>query len=305
MLKRLSCFILSLVVLVTMFSRDVFAKDLEVVDTSHQKYTYEEMMEDINYLCENSEHLEYDTIGKSVTGKDIPVLILGNKDAETKIMVQASIHSREYMSSQLVMKMMEYITTNYDSLQTNEMKYSDMLDKICIHIVPMVNPDGVYLAQNVDNQTKRNANGVDLNRNFPIGFGNKGDDFGKTPLDQPESKALADYSAKGFYAFINYHSCGNIIYYGAPINTKENEVRSKALASILSSCNKYKLVYDNQNGKAYGSFGDYVMKMYDRPSATVEIGKSNPVPLKQFNKIYNANKDSWGSVLYAILNGKL
>lgn len=281
-------------------------KTLDVVDTSHQKYTYEEMIEDINALCENFPYLKQSSIGTSVNGKTIPVLILGNEKAEKKILIQASIHSREYMTSQLTMKIVEYICNNYNELEVNKVKYSTLLDKICIHIIPMVNPDGVTYAQTTNSQYKANINGVDLNRNFPTGFGNKQDEFfgGDAPLDQPESKALADYSAKGFYAFINYHSSGNIIYYGAPINTEENAKRAKTLANILNGYNKYKMVYDNTNNLAYGSFGDYVQSTFNRPSATVEIGTKNPVPIKQFNNIYNLNKDSWGGVLYAIDNSQ-
>ncbi len=279
---------------------------VNVVDTSHQKYTYDEMIEDINALCSSFSYLTYSSIGTSVNQKIIPVLILGNPNAEKKILVQASIHSREYMSTQLVMKIVEYICNNYYSLSVNGTSYEDLFNKVCIHIIPMVNPDGVTYAQTTDSQYKANINGVDLNRNFPTGFGNKQDEFygGASPLDQPESKALADYSAKGFYAFVNYHSSGNIIYYGAPINTIENANRAKSLATILNGYNKYNMVYDNLNNMAYGSFGDYVQATYNRPSATIEIGTSNPVPLKQFNKIFKANKDSWGGVLYAIVNGQ-
>ena len=49
--------------------------------------------------------------------------------------------------------------------------------------IPQVNPDGIQL------DTRLNARGVDLNRNFPGGW-QRGPDQGSYPLSEPESKAL-------------------------------------------------------------------------------------------------------------------
>ena len=51
-------------------------------------------------------------------------------------------------------------------------------------LVPELNPDGVATG------TRCNANGVDLNRNFPWGW--RADDGGPVALSEPEPKALVD-----------------------------------------------------------------------------------------------------------------
>ena len=176
----------------------------------------------------------------------------------------------------------------------------------------MANPDGVDIAQIMAPQWKANAVGTDLNRNFPVGFGNgcssvipaAGGFPGLVPLDQPESAALAAYSAGGFCAFINYHSSGNIIYYGAAGNSPDNAVRSQMLAGIASGCTGYRTVYDTINGTAYGSFADYVQTSFNRPSITIEIGGSSPVPISQLEGIFQRNKDTWCYVALAALTGQ-
>lgn len=60
------------------------------------------------------------------------------------------------------------------------------LEQVTLTILEDVNPDGS--ARN----TRGNANGVDLNRNYPAGNFKPNRLFGKEPLDQPESKALHD-----------------------------------------------------------------------------------------------------------------
>ena len=308
----------------------------KIVATDHQAYSYGEMMEDIGQLCGKYPGiLTRGSVGQSSYGRDIPVVIIGNPEAGKKVLVQATIHAREYMCTQFAMDTIEYICDNYYSANVNGIGYSELFSNVCFHVVPMVNPDGVEIAlrgcdgaNNEDTRNwirsqeaagykmtkiKSNANGVDLNRNFPIGFGmgkkkSEGPCFeyycGEAPLNQSESSALASYSSGGFYAYTNYHSSGNIIYYGTPINTAENASRSQALASVLHGYNAYRLIYDNESGTGYGSFGDYVQAEFDRPSATVEIGTANSVPIGQYVGIFSKNRESWGGVAFAIYAGQ-
>ncbi|MBE5829084.1 MAG: hypothetical protein E7305_06440 [Butyrivibrio sp.] len=307
-----------------------------VVATDHQMYTYAEMIEDINLLASKYPGIiSVTSMGTSSYGRNIPAVIIGNPNASKKVLVQSTIHAREYMCTQVTMEIAEYICDNYYSKDVNGILYSELFSNVCFHLIPMVNPDGVEISQRgYDGATndatkgwlksqvavgakmariKSNANGVDLNRNFPVGFGTDKDQKlspcfelypGATALDQAETYKLSQYTSKGFYAFINYHSCGQIIYYGSAVNTPENAARSQALAGILSGYNRYKLVYEPQTKPAYGSFSDYVQKTYDRPSATMEIGTVTPTPISQFKKIFDANKDSWGGVAYAIYSGQ-
>lgn len=317
------------------------AADTGIVATDHQKYTYTEMVEDIKQLqAAYPDIIHVGSIGTSVQGRDIPVVIIGNPDAEKKILIHASIHAREYITSLFVMKEMEYIASTYYTNNTNDVPYQELFSHVCFHVVPMVNPDGVMISQDGVNgavlqstkdwltqqqasgshlnQIKANSNGVDLNRNWPTGFGQKGSDAiiryapaldfygGAAPLSEPETKALYAYVNKySFYAFVNYHTQGNIIFYNAPGNSAENSARATALANVLHGYNRYSLVNENKPDEVpHGTYGDYVQLTFNRPSATVEFGTMNPVPINQFSSIYSKNKESWGGLAFAAYYGQ-
>ena len=89
--------------------------------------------------------------------------------------------------------------------KTHMKKYKKFLKTI-----KSLNPDGYQYSHDVDRMWRKNradnnhlCRGVDINLNFPIGFGEKGDsqttnpcnfEFPSTqPLDQPETKAYVDW----------------------------------------------------------------------------------------------------------------
>ena len=89
-------------------------KGLTIVSTKHQKYTYNEMKKDIVLLTKKyGEYLSYEVGGKSWDNRNLYVLTLGNPNAKKTVIVQASIHGREYVTAQLVMKQVEFYCRNY------------------------------------------------------------------------------------------------------------------------------------------------------------------------------------------------
>ena len=121
---------------------------MDVVDVTTDLYTYDVMLEDIRVLCqEHSDILTRESAGKSLCGRDIPLLILGDPEAEHKFLITAGIHGREYMTSQLVMKMIEYYVDHYDIGSYGGVGYGQLLENCAFYIMPMTNPDGVSISQ--------------------------------------------------------------------------------------------------------------------------------------------------------------
>ncbi len=121
---------------------------LDIVHADRAMYTYEDMVEDINALVSKyPDRLSKEIIGTSVDGRDIFALVLGDPDAEKHVMLQAGIHGREYMNSQLVMKMTEYYCAFYDDGLYNGKTYRELFGKTAFHVIPMSNPDGVTISQ--------------------------------------------------------------------------------------------------------------------------------------------------------------
>lgn len=119
-----------------------------IIEDDTTLYTYDMMEKDIRELEERfGEHLLVSELGMSYDGRTVYCLRLGNPNASKRIMVTAAIHGREYMTTQLTMKMVEYYLINYDNGEYNGVKYSDIFDKVAFDIIPMSNPDGITIAQ--------------------------------------------------------------------------------------------------------------------------------------------------------------
>lgn len=177
----------------------------EVIVTPNDKgYTYPMLVEDLAALeAAYGDKFAYESIGKSVDGREIFACVVGNPAAPKKIMITGGIHGREYLSSLLVMMQIEHYLSRYTVGKYNGLAYYDMFKEYAFYILPMINPDGVMLALEgiesvqspevretleeiyADNlrdgltgaedindyfayNWKSNANGVDLNRNFAL-----------------------------------------------------------------------------------------------------------------------------------------
>ncbi|MCR5676041.1 MAG: hypothetical protein K6G16_10075 [Lachnospiraceae bacterium] len=310
----------------------------DIVSTDHQKYSYDEMREDVQQLCAKYPGLLTSScVGQSVQGREILQLTLGNAAAPHRVMIQASMHAREYMTSQLVMEIVEYICSNYDRKQIHDVPYTTLLSDTCFVILPMVNPDGVMISQQgaaaavrpntVEwlnsivrtggnlKQFKANSNGVDLNQNFAQGFGGSAykhpDPWieffcGFSPASEPETQALISCArSQGFAAHINYHTSGNIIYYSDVMANEATHARSKTLMDTIRSYTGYKGIRKDQASGGSGCFADFVTAEFQRPTVTVEIGTANPVPIGQFAGIFKKNRETWGAVAYQLYTGAL
>lgn len=122
--------------------------DFTIVEIDDPYYTYEMMAEDIRTLQNQySGRITTRSLGYSLDSREIYEVVLGNIKAPHHIMVQASIHGREYMTTQLVMKMLEYYAAKYDKGSYEGVSYKDIFSNTAVHVVPMVNPDGVTISQ--------------------------------------------------------------------------------------------------------------------------------------------------------------
>lgn len=303
-----------------------------IVEADPALYTYEDMEQDILSLAHSYDCVTADSLGKTMDGREIYHLLIGREDAPVHILFTASIHAREYITTQLLMK------------QTDEFlkdRENDYLDEIAIHVVPMINPDGVAISQfgldgirtqeakdyvtgvimPADGSTgspsyftrwKANAHGVDLNRNFDAlweayaGSGHPSSDHykGESPGSEPEAAALIrlteDYS---FARTVSYHTQGGVIYwyFGQEGALKEE---TEQLAKDVSAVTGYYLDSNYQNLDPAG-YKDWAISKMGIPSLTVEVGReTSPVPPAQFSEIWEQNKLVWKAVCDNVLSSR-
>lgn len=286
-------------------------------------YTYEIMRRNLMQLENQYPFLEIGSIGKSVLGKEIYAVKIGEGDK--KVFYNASIHANEWITSVVLMKFIEDYARAYTN---NGIIYNynarELYQNTSLYIVPMVNPDGVDLVTggltNVDNAYqnaqkiangfpsipftsgwKANINGVDLNLQFPAGWQNAKNikyeqgfnrpaprDFvGYGPLTEPEVLAIYNFTIyHDFRLVIAYHTQGREIYWQfMNYAPPESELIGERFAQVSGY-----LLADVPYESSFAGYKDWFLQEYRRPGFTIEAGSGvNPLPITQFNNIYREN----------------
>lgn len=223
-------------------------------------------------------------IGKTFLGREIPFFAV-EKSLRPVVICQYAIHAREYITTYLAFKQMEYFE-----------RYGRVGK---VYFIPAVNIDGVKICLNGKPLYKANARGVDLNVNFDAEWGkgknNKtekadSDYIGEYPFSEPETTALANFTLDVMPDItLSYHSKGEEIYYYFGQNAFDRE-RDYAYAKAVAESTGYsiKLTPDSAGG-----YKDWCIKRLKIPSLTIEVG--NDVlrhPLKEdcLGDIFSKNK---------------
>lgn len=143
-------------------------------------------------LKRHSNHFDVSVIGSSVLGEDIQFIKVGN--GKLRILMWSQMHGNESTTTKALFDLLNVLSDNQDVF------VEDLLNKITIGIIPMLNPDGSRA------YTRLNANQVDLNRDAQ-------------DLTQPESRVLRSCfnSFKPDYCF-NLH--GQRTIFSAGIRNK-------------------------------------------------------------------------------------
>ncbi|WLR51346.1 M14 family zinc carboxypeptidase [Bacillus tianshenii] len=295
----------------------------EPIVKTQQVYSYERLTKDIQQLQKAYPHLiQYHSIGKTPYGRDLWAVKLGN--GSSTVFLNGAHHAREWMTSTLLMKMMEQYASAYENNATiGKYPAKEILNETSIWFVPMVNPDGVTLQQfgvkafpqNVQKQLirlnggstdfkrwKANAQGIDLNRQYPADWENIrynksypafSHHKGNKPLQTLETQAIHKFTKEiNPEIAVAYHSSGRILYWYFN-NKPENLQRDKQLARTFKDYTDYTLVTPRMNPSG-GGYTDWFIQEFGRPGFTPEISYyvgHTHVPLSVFPEIWNRNKE--------------
>ncbi len=179
-----------------------------------------------DYATKYPEHIKLESIGETWEKRDINLVTISRdiKNAQTKpaLFFTGTIHAREWIGHELAVEFTKYIVENLK----DDINLRSYLKKATIYLVPCANPDGYEYSRRHFSFWRKNrrANadgsfGVDLNRNFPIGYvsGTKPDSNvygGPSPFSEPETRALRDFveSHENITIALDYHSQGNVFF---------------------------------------------------------------------------------------------
>jgi hypothetical protein len=189
--------------------------------------TYDESCEIFkNYKLKYPNLVDIEVIGTTWEKRDI-LLIKISKDVATSnskpaLFFTGTIHAREWIGHELAIEFTRYVVEN---INYNE-ELNSIFESSVIYLVPCANPDGFDYSQKHFSFWRKNrrANadgsfGVDLNRNFPIGFSKSSNPTsniygGPSPFSEPETQALRDFveSHPNISIALDYHSQGNVFF---------------------------------------------------------------------------------------------
>jgi len=132
--------------------------------------TYEAYVAMMNqFAADFPEICTIQTIGTSVEGREVLVAKISDnvnsEEAEPASFYSGTMHGDETAGYVILLRLIDYLTANYGS----DDRITNLVNESEIWINPASNPDGTYAGGNddINGAVRRNANGVDLNRNYP------------------------------------------------------------------------------------------------------------------------------------------
>ena len=185
---------------------------------------------------------------KTVTTKEnnnVSLLETENKQYDKSILIIGVFHGEEPQGKYLIE---EYLKTDLSKIKNK------------LYFIPCLNPDGMSKNQ------RQNANGIDLNRNFPTKnwcVTKKKEYFGGTnPASEIETKFMIEVLENyKFDAILSIHAPFKIVNYDGP---------AKNIAEKISEITKYP-VQSDIGYPTPGSFGNYAGVEKEIPVVTLEL----------------------------------
>ena len=260
-------------------------------------------------LCGRYPCLHKVVVGRSVLGREITAVVLGDGD-EARVLMAAAFHGQEWLTTLCALRLCEEVCSHLRAdLPLCEVPLSRAFKRRQVWFVPLVNPDGVEIARygsiaagayaataarlgaDIPGLWRGNARGVDINSNFNAGWAEmqalaqkSGKNCGERPESEPETRALADLCRRvSFRHVVALHTQGEEIYWRYGDHTPP---QSRMMAQVLSAVSGYRMA-DPSESASHGGFKDWFIDTFHRPGFTLELGVGqNPLPLRNFEQIY-------------------
>lgn len=186
-----------------------------------------------------------EVVGRSVEGRPLKVRVYG--DGPDVVMLMAGIHGTEAAGIPILKRLGKEFG-----------KHPELLEGRTVVLLPEVNPDGVKADK------RHNANGVDLNRNFPADNFDGTKRHGNEPLSQPESRMVLEQ--------IERYKPTRIVSFHQPLECVDYD--GEGAKSIAEAMGEHTDLPVKRLGGRPGSLGSYFGLDKGIPCITFELPKN-------------------------------
>ncbi|MEL6273748.1 MAG: M14 family zinc carboxypeptidase [Bacteroidota bacterium] len=269
---------------------------------------YEQMM--TNFAAAYPQITRLHSLGALPSGRRILALEItdnpNSEEIEPKLLYSSSMHGDELGGYHVMLRFIAHLLCNYNV----DPELTALVNESEIWINPLANPDGAYANGNntVNGATRRNANGVDLNRNYPD------PDNGPNPDGneyQPETLIFMQLAEDvSFDLAMNIHGGAEVFNY--PWDTyvdrhADNDWWVHVAREFADECqtdaaaqgfNNYFNDLDNGITNGYdwypiaGGRQDYMNFYNHAREATLEISNVKLLPPSSFDAVWNSSRDA-------------
>lgn len=213
-----------------------------------------------------------------------------------------AVHGSELVAPTLLTEFAEQLVGGYG----RDAQSTGMLRSREVHMIPMVNPDGVVAMRQMlsgdpaGRYGRPNANDVNINRNFPFGWGGNGADIqpkggnyrGPAPASEPETRAVIDYfSANRPSVFVDWHNYGrlNLYSWGETEQSGPTTEGQHAVAERISDSNGHEAKKSAALYPVSGGSTDWAHGSLGATALTIETGGEDFLTDAAYDEIRREN----------------
>jgi protein MpaA len=191
--------------------------------------------------------VETRTIGRSVEGRPITAWRLGQPGKRRVVMI-STMHGNEPHTRWILEALRDGAPVN----------------NLDLWVVPTYNPDGLARG------TRRNAHGVDLNRNFPYAWADLDGSYesGPRPASEPETRAVM--------AFLREVRPQRVLSFHQPLNGVDTDTKDRAFARRLARALRLPRTSLDCGGLCHGTMTMWFNHRFRGSALTVEYGARPP-----------------------------
>ena len=263
------------------------------VDTSltMHYHTYSEIISIMDSIAmAHPDIVKLDTIGYSVQGRLILAAKVSDnpniKEDEAEVRIVGCHHGNEWPSAEIPLYLLAYLTEKYG----NDTYITNLVNNREIWILPMLNPDGH------EAQTRYNANGKDLNRNYGYMWTGGGGDT--IPYGQPETDAMYRWSQRENFTmgltYHTYHPAVNYIWNYSPDHIPDSQLvvtyANMYGDSTAAEGDGYWVTEGYDWYQTYGDLNDYSMGIDGINDVTIELCHEFVPPDTELDTTWKINK---------------